>query len=133
MLDPLRRDARGRRLGRWLGGLALALSFAAYRQSLDESLQVGTSIRADLHRYPGEALRALIGDRFGDPTTLAVPPAGSVLDACGGIGADDLAARPKSHAQLGAGLLDRQGQEGVAPLRTRTRHGLGSRHSQRRP
>ena len=28
MLDPLRRDARGRRLGRWLGGLALALSFA---------------------------------------------------------------------------------------------------------
>jgi hypothetical protein len=28
VLDPLRRDARGRRLGRWLGGLALALSFA---------------------------------------------------------------------------------------------------------
>ncbi len=73
----------GTSTNRW----ALALSFAAYRQSLDESLQVGTSIRADLHRYPGEALRALIGDRFGDPTTLAVPPAGSVLDACGGIGA----------------------------------------------
>jgi hypothetical protein len=28
VLDPLRRDVRGRRLGRWLGGLALALSFA---------------------------------------------------------------------------------------------------------
>ena len=28
MLDLLRRHARGRRLGRWLGGLALALSFA---------------------------------------------------------------------------------------------------------
>lgn len=28
MLDPLRGRARGRRLGRWLGGLALALSFA---------------------------------------------------------------------------------------------------------
>ena len=38
--------------GRW----ALVLSFAAYRQSLDTSLIVGSTIHADLHRYPGHAL-----------------------------------------------------------------------------
>jgi hypothetical protein len=75
----------------WLYGAtsnrwALALSFAAYRQSLDETLRVGTSFRADLHRYPGAALRALVGDRFGEPTDLASPPALSVLDACASIG-----------------------------------------------
>ncbi len=45
----------------------MVLSFAAYRQSLDTSLAVGTSVHADLHRYPGPALRALVGERFGDP------------------------------------------------------------------
>jgi hypothetical protein len=75
----------------WLYGTAtnrwaLALSFAAYRQSLDESLRVGTSIRADLHRYPGGALRALVGDRFGEPVERARPPAVSVVEACGRIG-----------------------------------------------
>ena len=47
---------RGATSGRW----ALVLSFAAYRQSLDTSLEVGTTIHADLHRYPGHALRALV-------------------------------------------------------------------------
>ncbi len=46
---------RGVTSGRW----ALVLSFAAYRQSLDTSLEVGTTIHADLHRYPGHALRAI--------------------------------------------------------------------------
>ncbi len=45
---------RGATSGRW----AVVLSFAAYRQSLDTSLEVGTTIHADLHRYPGHALRA---------------------------------------------------------------------------
>ena len=49
---------RGQMSGRW----ALILSFAAYRQSLDTSLVVGTTVHADLHRYPGHALRALVGD-----------------------------------------------------------------------
>ena len=44
---------RGAASGRW----AMVLSFAAYRQSLDTSLTVGTSVHADLHRYPGPALR----------------------------------------------------------------------------
>ncbi len=73
---------RGASTNRW----ALVLSFAAYRQSLDESLVVGSSIRADLHRYPGEALRALVGDRYGDPTRPAAPAAVSIADACGQIG-----------------------------------------------
>jgi len=72
---------RGVRSGSW----ALLLSFAAYQQSLDTSLRVGTSIRADLYRYPGPALRALIGDRHTEPIA-AVPPTQSVAEACGEIG-----------------------------------------------
>jgi hypothetical protein len=48
---------RGVRTGAW----AMVLSFAAYRQALDDSLSVGTTIHADLHRYPGSAQRALVG------------------------------------------------------------------------
>jgi hypothetical protein len=73
---------RGATNGRW----AMVLSFAAYRQSLDTSLTVGTSQHADLHRYPGPALRALVGERFGDPQPGAVPPAASIVDACDDIG-----------------------------------------------
>ena len=73
---------RGASSGRW----AMVLSFAAYRQSLDTSLVVGTAVHADLHRYPGPALRALVGDRFGDPEPLVAPPASSIVEACDEIG-----------------------------------------------
>ncbi len=48
---------RGIESGRW----AMALSFAAYRQSLDDSLVAGTVVHADIHRYPGSSQRALVG------------------------------------------------------------------------
>jgi hypothetical protein len=75
----------------WLRGVdshrwALVLSFAAYRQSLDTSLRVGTSVHADLHRYPGPALRALVGLRHADPVEPARPPAVDVAGACDEIG-----------------------------------------------
>lgn len=45
-------------------GWAVLLSFAAYGQSLDDSVVVGHSLHADLHRYPGAVpLRALLGRR----------------------------------------------------------------------
>ncbi|MEO1058171.1 MAG: SWIM zinc finger family protein [Actinomycetota bacterium] len=55
----------------WLYGVAsqrwaLVLSFAAYQQALDDTLTVGDTIQADLHRYPGNALRALLGRRYDD-------------------------------------------------------------------
>lgn len=74
---------RGRCSGRW----ALVLSFAAYRQSLDASLEVGTVVHADLHRYPGEALRALVGRRHGEPVRPAAPPARTTVAACDEVGA----------------------------------------------
>lgn len=71
----------GRETGRW----ALVLSFAAYQQSLDTSLTVGTSIRADLHRYPGAALRCLVGRRHDEPA-VAAPPTGTVAEMCEAVG-----------------------------------------------
>lgn len=67
--------------GRW----AMLLSFAAYQQALDDSLTVGTVVPADLHRYPGPALRALMGrsDAVRDAEGLV---AVSVADACDSIG-----------------------------------------------
>ncbi len=71
---------RGATSGRW----ALILSFAAYRQSLDTSLAVGSVIRADLHRYPGRALRALLGDT--DPKDVGIdPPGGQIRPGFGGV------------------------------------------------
>jgi hypothetical protein len=64
----------------------MVLSFAAYRQSLDTSLAVGTAVHADLHRYPGAALRSLVGERFGDPEPLVAPPTSSIVEACDEIG-----------------------------------------------
>jgi hypothetical protein len=81
-IEVRRHWLRGATSGRW----ALVLSFAAYRQSLDTSLLVGTAIDADLHRYPGPALRALVGERHGDPVERARPPAVDVLAACGEVG-----------------------------------------------
>lgn len=81
-IEVRRHWLRGVTSGRW----ALLLSFAAYRQSLDTSLEVGTAIAADLHRYPGPALRALIGARHGEPLEPARPPAVGVSAACAEIG-----------------------------------------------
>jgi hypothetical protein len=81
-IEVRRHWLRGVASGRW----ALVLSFAAYRQSLDTSLTVGTAIGADLHRYPGPALRALIGVRHGDSIEPARPPAVDIVSACGEIG-----------------------------------------------
>ncbi|BAN03267.1 hypothetical protein YM304_29530 [Ilumatobacter coccineus YM16-304] len=80
-IEVRRHWLRGTTSGRW----ALLLSFAAYQQSLDTSLEVGTSLRADLHRYPGPALRALVGLRHGEPV-VARPPTQSVAQACDEIG-----------------------------------------------
>ena len=97
-IEVRRHWLRGSTTGRW----ALVLSFAAYGQSLDTSLEVGTTIHADLHRYPGPALRALVGIRHADPDeqrTDAIfpgeprvgpgrgrPPGQSIADACDEIG-----------------------------------------------
>ena len=74
---------RGTTSGRW----ALVLSFAAYQQSLDASLVVGTSVEADLHRYPGSALRALVGTQHAEPLEGVHSPANTVAGACDELGA----------------------------------------------
>lgn len=68
-IEVRRHWLRGARSGRW----ALVLSFAAYQQSLDDSLEVGTTVHADLHRYPGPALRALVGTRHAEPDAGLFP------------------------------------------------------------
>ena len=72
----------GRASGRW----AMVLSFAAYRQSLDVSLEVGTAVHADLFRYPGGAIRALVGDRRDEPERPAAPDPLDVMAVCDAIG-----------------------------------------------
>jgi hypothetical protein len=73
---------------------AMLLSFAAYGQSLDDSLSVGTQVHADLFRYPGVlGLRALLGRRHADATPAPPPAAGTVAAACDALGAA-LAAEP---------------------------------------
>jgi hypothetical protein len=81
-IEVRRHWLRGATSGRW----ALLLSFAAYRQSLDTSLTVGTAITADLHRYPGPALRALIGSRHGEPSGSIRPSAVDIVSACDEVG-----------------------------------------------
>lgn len=73
---------RGVESGRW----AMLLSFAAYQQSLDASFDVGTMVRADLHRYPGGSLRALAGRRESEPAPLYRPAALTLREACDEIG-----------------------------------------------
>lgn len=94
------RDARPEPSGT-TQGWAVLLSFAAYGQSLDDSLAVGQSVHADLHRYPGTvALRALLGRRHDatstsesgqgehvahvvDPVALASPSVAAALESAG--------------------------------------------------
>jgi hypothetical protein len=73
---------RGRASGRW----AVVLSFAAYRQALDTSLTVGDVVTADLHRYPGPALRALVGRRHGAAAADHAPLADTIGAAIADIG-----------------------------------------------
>ena len=85
---------RGAGSGAW----AMVLSFAAYRQSLDVSFEVGTLVHADLFRYPGAvALRVLVGPRHSEPQpapALTGSIAGSsIAEACAQIGRA-LAAEP---------------------------------------
>ena len=80
-IEVRRHWLRGAESGRW----ALVLSFAAYQQSLDTSLVVGTELVADIHRYPGPALRAVVGERHSEPTPAA-PAALDVAGACDAIG-----------------------------------------------
>lgn len=79
----------------WLWGSvgrrwAMVLSFAAYGQSLDtgpaEGLEVGTSVHADVFRYPGGSLRALVGRRDGDPKGPVAPAAVDVAAGCDAVG-----------------------------------------------
>ena len=88
-IEVRRHWLRGAVSGRW----ALSLSFAAYQQSLDTSLLVGTSIHADIHRYPGPALRAIVGLHHEAPTGPVAPPAQSIAGACDELGTM-LAAEP---------------------------------------
>lgn len=74
---------RGVESGRW----AMLLSFAAYQQVLDDSWVVGTVVRSDLHRYPGDSLRVLAGTRHADPLPLLRVDGLSIADACTAVGA----------------------------------------------
>jgi SWIM zinc finger len=81
------------------GSWAMILSFAAYRQSLDDSLVIGTIVDGDLHRYPGSAHRALVGACSGVDSdrasahAAAVDAAATTADACRVVG-DALAVEP---------------------------------------
>ena len=81
---------RGLRSGEW----AMVLSFAAYGQSLDNTLTVGSVVHADLFRYPGAlGLRVLLGPRHGDSSLEGEVAASSVASACAHVGAA-IAAEP---------------------------------------
>lgn len=65
----------------------MPLSFAAYGQSLDDSLPVGSVVHADVFRYPGAlGLRALIGTRHGETAWPGVVGV-SIAEACAQVGA----------------------------------------------
>lgn len=73
----------GQRTQRW----AMVLSFAAYGQSLDEAMRIGTVTDADVFRYPGAVpLRVLMGERRSTDDTDECPPAGTVAAACDQLG-----------------------------------------------
>lgn len=62
----------GERSQQW----AMVLGIAAHGQALDDTLQVGVRLDADLYRYPGAVpLRALVGHVHGGPDVDADPPA----------------------------------------------------------
>ena len=66
---------------------AMVLSFAAYRQTLDSSLPIGSRLCADLHRYPGTSTRALTGTVHDGPFGVAAaPPALDIAGWCDHVG-----------------------------------------------
>jgi SWIM zinc finger len=68
--------------GQHTGRPALVLSFGVNGQALDSSLVPGTTVDADLHFYPGGApLRAIVGDRRGEPAPLGPLGGGDLTDA----------------------------------------------------
>ncbi len=77
----------------WLRGAstrewAMVLSFAAYGQSLDASLVVGTQVHADVFRYPGAlGLRVLVGRVHSGAVPAAEVVGSSVVHACAQLGA----------------------------------------------
>lgn len=88
----------GRTTRRW----AMLLSFAAYGQGLDETLQVGEVHRGDLFRYPGSGLRALLRPATDDAHPVspdrvevrsAVPEPLGIAAACRVVG-DSIAVEP---------------------------------------
>lgn len=80
-IEVRRHWLRGQLSGRW----ALVLSFAAYQQSLDDTLEVGTMLHADLHRYPGPALRALVGTRHPEPEDTIFPDVAALPDGAAAV------------------------------------------------
>lgn len=73
----------GRNTGTW----AMVLSFAAFQQVLDDSLEVGTGMSADVFRYPGASgLRALVGVRHGPAAPAASVQGQTVREACRQVG-----------------------------------------------
>lgn len=76
----------------WLRGAAsqewaMLLSFAAYGQQLDTSWVVGSTVHADLFRYPGAlGLRVLAGPRHGDPLPAGTVAGSTVVQACEEVG-----------------------------------------------
>ncbi len=74
---------RGADTGAW----AMVLSFAAFQQTLDDSLAVGTSVHADVFRYPGAvALRVLMGKRHAESQPAPAVAGSSIADACAQVG-----------------------------------------------
>jgi SWIM zinc finger len=77
----------------WLRGQdsgrpALVLSFGVAGQALDASLVPGTTLDADLHFYPGAMpLRALVGERRGEPGPLGPVAGGDLAEAAAAFGA----------------------------------------------
>ena len=80
---------RGQQTERW----AMVLQFAAYGQTFDDSLVVGSVVHADVYAYPGAlGLRVLVGRHHGEAVTgeaaadAALAAATTVDDACAQVG-----------------------------------------------
>lgn len=91
--------------GRTVGGWALLLDTGPSGASFDTERAVGTTIEADVHRYPGVAgQRALVGEQHGEPVPINELEGATVDDV---LAADALALAaspwlPQSPACLGS-------------------------------
>lgn len=73
---------RGLRSGRW----AVVLDFAVQHDGLDEPFGVGSVVDADLFRYPGASLRALVGRSAEPGVRPSEVPTRSVAEAVAEVG-----------------------------------------------